>query len=135
LIGFTRRGIKTLGENEEISGQRFAPADEKIREEIGGILERAFKRESGVEPNEQEIHRFLILAEEAEKRAEAYEHLARQASEAAEIASEQYASTRSEDDLELTQLRESEAEQYSLEAETLRTDAERLRGYLYAHKF
>jgi hypothetical protein len=128
LIGFTRRGIKTLGENEEISGQRFAPADEKIREEIGGILERAFKRESGVEPNEQEIHRFLILAEEAEKRAEAYEHLARQASEAAEIA-------RSEDDLELTQLRESEAEQYSLEAETLRTDAERLRGYLYAHKF
>jgi hypothetical protein len=124
-----------LVENAETASQRFTPADDRIREEIGGILERAFKREGGTEPNEQEIRRFLTLAQEAEKRAEAYDNLARQACEAAETASEQYASTRSDDDLELVQLRESEAEQYNLEAEALRTDAERLRSYLYVLKF
>jgi hypothetical protein len=134
LDPLSRRGVATLHQNADTDRTRFTPADEQVREEIGGILERAFKREGGTEPNEQEIHRFLILADEAEKRAEACEHLAHQASEAARIASQEPASSKSEGARELVRLRESEAEQYSLEAETWRTDVERLRSYLQMHK-
>lgn len=110
--------------------ERYRAADMKTQEEVGGILERAFQREGGHEPYEEEARRFLALADEAEGKAEAAESLAREAEAAVERYAERHAHTGDPDDLELMQRRETEAQAYRREAESLRLEAERLRRYL-----
>jgi hypothetical protein len=110
--------------------ERYRPAEARIREEVGGILEHAFQREGGRQPNEEEVRRFLALANEAETRAEAAEYLAGETEQAAVQAAERYALTGGADDLAALQRYEAEAEAYRREAEAMRLEAEHLRQYL-----
>lgn len=109
---------------------RFRPSDPKTQQEVGGVLERAFQREGGREPEELEAQRFLALAEEADQRAEAAESLAMEAEDAAAQASERFARTGGPDDLESVKRYEDMAGEYRREAECMRLEAERLRKYL-----
>jgi len=110
--------------------ERYKPADPYTRSEVGGILERAFQREGGHEPNELEAQRLLALADEAELRAESAEQLSREAEQTATQAAERYALTGARDDLETLQRRQVEAHAYRREAEAMRLEVERLRSYL-----
>ena len=56
--------------------KRFQPIDASLIEELGGILERAFQREGGIEPNEDEMRRFIGLMNEVEEKARSYEAIA-----------------------------------------------------------
>jgi hypothetical protein len=103
---------------------RYRPADARTRDEVGGILERSFQHESGREPNEEEARRLLALADEAEKRAEVAESLAREAEAAVVDAVEVCPQTGEAASLEET------AERRHREAEVLRAEADRLRRYL-----
>jgi len=58
---------------------RFQPAPPSTQREIGGVLERAFAREGGREPNEEEIRRLQFDADEALREAEVKLSLAREA--------------------------------------------------------
>ena len=119
-----------MSEVEDREGERYRPADPRIREEVGGILERAFQSEGGRKHDEEEARRFMALAEEAESRAESAERLAQEAEQAAERAAERYALTGSADDLAAVQRWETEAGAYRREAENMRQEAERLRKYI-----
>src|SRR5262245_53319404 len=44
---------------------RFQPPLPSTQKEVGGVLERAFAREGGHEPNEEEIRRLQFAADEA----------------------------------------------------------------------
>ncbi|MHB0877399.1 MAG: hypothetical protein ACYC5O_15285 [Anaerolineae bacterium] len=107
----------------------YRAVDPRTQEEVGDVLERAFRREDGREPREEEVRRFLALAEEAERGAETAESLAREAEQAAAAASERYGLTGGSDDLAAVERWTGAAQTYRREAESLRLEAERLRYY------
>lgn len=109
---------------------RYQATDPYTRGEVGGILERAFQREHGKEPNELESQQLLFLADESERRAEIAELSAIEAEQAALQAAERYALTGETDDGEAMRRWEAEARAYRREAEALRLEVERLRSYL-----
>ena len=106
---------------------RFPPAASKTKEELGGVLERAFMRESGKEPNAEEIRRLQALADEALRLARTKLGLAREAEAGMAQATERL--SRSPDTGELAALERwrSAAESYRREAELFRLKAEDLR--------
>jgi hypothetical protein len=114
------------GSDEE---EAYQPTSRRIRAEVGGVLERAFRREGGEEPAEEDVLALLSLAEEAEARAEAAENHAREAERAAAEARERYARSASPDDLSEVEFFEAELKSYHREAVELRLEAERLRAY------
>ena len=114
----------------QTGADRYQAADPRVREEVGGILERAFRGEAGRFANEDEAHCFLALADEAEARAEAAESLTRESEQAAVQAGERFALTGGQDDLAAMRRYEAEAEAYRREGEALRLEVERLRKYL-----
>lgn len=118
------------GDSEQSNKVRYRPADLMTQGEVGGILERSFQREGGREPNEEDARRLLALAEEAEKRAEAAESMAREA-ETAGLESAARASLRESEagDIRVVDRWKETAETYHREAENLRAEAERLRRY------
>jgi hypothetical protein len=99
---------------------RYRPADARTQKELGGVLERAFERESGREPDEEEIRRLNALADEALHEAEIRLALAREAESALARAGEE---------AELRKWAEA-LETYRREAAEFRLEAERLRGYI-----
>ncbi|MEW6367235.1 MAG: hypothetical protein AB1714_21605 [Acidobacteriota bacterium] len=109
---------------------RFRPADTRTQEEVGGVLERAFAREGGREPNEAEAQRYLQLADEAEKKAKEAEVLAGEADAAAVRSAERYATTQSPSDQDSVERWKVEAETHRREADSLRKEAERMRQYV-----
>lgn len=117
-------------EGDEAAGRdRYRAADARTQAEVGGILERAFQRESGREPREEEGRRFIALAQEAEAGAEAAESLADEAERQAAEAAERHARTGAPDDLAAIEHWQAEAETHRRRCEALRLEAERLRHY------
>lgn len=114
----------------EQDDRHFQNLDPHLRDEVGGILERAFRREEGRIPDELEVENLQTLAGEAEQKAEKADRLAEEALEAGRRASEQYATSHALDDLEVVQRWEAEAASYRREAEGFRLEVERLRKYL-----
>lgn len=110
--------------------EHYRPADHDTQKEVGGILERAFLREDGQEPYEDEMVRFFGSAQEADERAEQAEAAYREAQREGELAAERYALTAGPDDLAAMERFREQAEAYRREAETLREEAERLRKYI-----
>jgi hypothetical protein len=110
--------------------QRFKSIDPGLREEVGGLLERAFGREGGRAPDEIESAALEQLAGEAESKAEQAARAALEASGAARAAAERYAASHAIDDLDAVQRWQAEAASCQREAETYRQEAERLRKYL-----
>ncbi len=117
-------------ELDPLHSSHFRPADPLTQEEVGGVLERAFRREGGDEPQEAEARRFLELADEAEGRAEAAEALTREAERAATQAAERYALSGGTDDLAAIKRWQEAASEYRREGASQRLEAERLRKYL-----
>lgn len=107
----------------------FPAADVRTQEEVGGLLERAFRREGGEEPREEEKRRLLARAEEAEARAAAAESQAREAEWSGERAAERYGRSGSGEYLASLRDWQEQAEARRREAEELRGEAERLRHY------
>jgi len=99
---------------------RFRPPDRQTQEELGGILERAFMREDGKEPAEEEVRRLHALADDALREAEMKLSLAREAEAAIE---------RAKDPDEAARYREA-GEIYKREAGALKDRAEQLRGMI-----
>jgi hypothetical protein len=114
------------GTDEEAA---YRPTSQRVRAEVGGVLERAFRREGGQEPDEEDFTALLSLAEEAEARAEAAESHAREAERAAAEAGERYGRSANPEDLAEVQYFEAEKVAYQREAESLRLEAERLRAH------
>lgn len=110
--------------------QHFQNVDPRVREEVGGILERAFQREDGHVPEAGEIQNLEALAAEAGQKAREAENLAQEAEQAALRASERYAISRAQDDLEAVQRWEAEAASYRREVEGYESEVERLRKFL-----
>lgn len=119
----------TATEAEE-NQPNFQKIDPRLREEVGGILERAFRNENGLEKPDIEVEQIEILAQEVEEKAERARCLAEEAVEAARKAAERYELSHGLDDLEAVQHWEAEADSYRREAEILDQEAERLRKYL-----
>jgi hypothetical protein len=107
----------------------YRPVDPRTQEDVGDVLERAFRREDCREPREAEMRRFLALAEEAERRAEAAESLTEEAERAAAEASERYGRSGSTEDLAAIERWTAAGRTYRREADSLRAEAERLRHY------
>ena len=105
----------------------FAPADPKTQEELGGVLERAFARERGGDPNETESRRLHALADEALAKAESKLSLAREAEAAVKRAAERYGISGEISDLADADKWSKVAEGYRREARELQTEAELLR--------
>jgi hypothetical protein len=99
---------------------RFQPPDRETQEELGGVLERAFKREGGKEPLEEEVRRLHAMADDALREAEMKLSLAREAEAAME---------RTRDAVEIERWRET-GEAYKREAGELKVRAEQLRGLI-----
>lgn len=110
--------------------QRFQAPDPHLRDEIGGLLERAFLREGGREPDALEISNLRILEDEMVEKVEKAQRLAEEAMGASRRAAEQYTASHALEDLEAAQRWEAEAATYHREAEVLRSEVERLRKYL-----
>jgi hypothetical protein len=108
----------------------FQNVDPRLRDEVGGILERAFKREDGHIPDAMETQALQSLANEAQQKAAEAERLAEEAEMAARQASERYALSHAQDDLESVQRWEAEAASYRREKENYLFEVERLRKYL-----
>ena len=106
------------------------PADQRTQDEIGGVLERAFSREGGKEPNEEEIRRFHALADEALSQAEIKLSLAREAEARMQRAAERYKASGEAGDLNELARWTRENEDRRREAEALRLKAETLRQYI-----
>jgi hypothetical protein len=104
--------------------------DAHTREEVGGILERAFRQEEGHRTLEVEQQYLESLSKEAEKKAELAEQQAIAADQAALRASERYAISHSLDDLDIMQRWEAEAASYRREMESYHLETERLKKYL-----
>jgi hypothetical protein len=104
--------------------------DPHVREEVGGMLERAFRREDGCETLEDERASLQVLAQEAEEKVACAERLAQEAAESARLAAERFRLSQNLDDMETVQRWEAEATSYRREAENLRLEAERLRKYM-----
>jgi len=99
---------------------RYRPPDPRTQKELGGALERAFEREQGREPDEEENRRYHALADEALREAETRLALAREAEAALELA---------RDPAEIERWTE-QLENYRREAGEFRRKAELLRGYV-----
>ena len=97
------------------------------REELGGILERAFQAEAHDPPTTEEARRSVRLAEEAEARAQALQSLQEEAQRAADAAAERYGRSGHPDDLDQCRRWEAEAASYRREADLLKIESERLR--------
>jgi len=110
--------------------EHYQKLDPRTREEVGGVLERAFRREEGREILQVEQQTLLTLVQETEEKAEKAEQHAQEAEEAARRSSELYALSRAIDDLEALQRWEADAASYRREAERFRQEAEHLRKYL-----
>jgi hypothetical protein len=108
-------------------GVHYQPADPQTQEELGGVLERAFTRESGREPNQEEVYRFAALADEALHQAEAKLAMAREAEAAVALAAERYGRSGDPEDLRETERWTESAERSRREAAELRERAEDLR--------
>jgi|SRR5271165_2831247 len=106
---------------------RFQPATPQTQEELGGVLERAFMRERGREPNGEEVRRLHALADEALRQAEIKLGLAREAEAAMARAAESYGRSKDPDDLAAVERWTSAAQSYRREAEQFRLKAEDLR--------
>jgi hypothetical protein len=106
---------------------RFQPATPQTQEELGGVLERAFMRERGKEPNEGEGRRLHALADEALRQAEIKLGLAREAEAAMARATERYGRSEDPGDLAAVEKWTSAVQSYRREAEQLRLKAEDLR--------
>jgi hypothetical protein len=121
--------IDDPGKEQALNPQRYQPSDPRTREEVGGILERAFQREGGREPDDVEETHFRVLAQEAEARLHSAEHLAEEAEGAAKRAAEQYALSQNHEDLEITRRWQQEAALRRREVHTLQEEVERLRKF------
>lgn len=115
---------------EPDESSRFEPADPKTREELGGVLERAFARERGKEPNEEEARRLHALADEALLEAEAKLSLAREAEAALARATERYGRSGDPNDLAEAEKWKDALETYQRLARDLRLKAELLRQHI-----
>lgn len=107
----------------------YRAVDPRTQEDVGDTLERAFRREDGREPREEEMLRFIALAEDAERRADVAESMAREAEQALAQASERYGRSGGGDDLAAIERWTAAVEAHRREAESLRAEAERLRYY------
>ena len=105
----------------------FQPADPHTQEELGGVLERAFQRERGKEPNEEEVRRLHAMADEALRQAETKLSLAREAEAALTHAAERYGRSRDPVDMAEVQRWTEAAERHRREAREFRETAEDLR--------
>jgi hypothetical protein len=114
----------------EPDAARFRPADSRTQEELGGVLERAFAREHGAEPDEDLIRRYHAWADEALAAAEGKLALAREAEAAIARAAERYGRSRDSYDLEELRKWTEAAELYRREAGELRIKAETIRQYI-----
>lgn len=117
-------------DDENFSQDPFRQLDPRTREEVGGILERAFRQENGRITQEIEIQQILVLSNETEIKAQEVEGLVHEALEAAGLAEERYKSSHSLEDLETMQRWQAEAAGYRRQAERLRLEVEQLRKYL-----
>ena len=108
----------------------FQPVDPRTQDEIGGVLERAFSRERGKEPNEEEARRLHALADEALQQAEVKLSLAREAEDLIRCASERYGVSRESADMAEVEKWTRAAEDYRREAEEFRQKAELLRQHI-----
>lgn len=106
---------------------RFPPADPRTQEELGGVLERAFSREGGKDPNEEEVRRLHAEADEALRQAEVKLSLAREAESAAAHAAERYGRSGNAGDQAEVERWTQAAEVYRREAREFRERAEDLR--------
>jgi hypothetical protein len=109
---------------------QYIRPDPHIREEVGGVLERAFRREDGLETLDEERLNLQTLAVETEEKAIRAERLAQEAAQAAKLAAERFSHTQGADDMEAMQRWEAEATSYRREADNLRLEVERLRKYI-----
>lgn len=107
--------------------RHFQPADPRTQDELGGVLERAFSRERGREPNEDEVRRWYALADDAVQHAEIRLSLAREAEQAMKHAMERYARSRDARDLADMDQWKNAAEVYRRDAREFHSRAERLR--------
>jgi uncharacterized Ntn-hydrolase superfamily protein len=114
----------------EPDAARFRPADSRTQEELGGVLERAFARERGAEPDEDLIRRYHVWADEALAAAEGKLALVREAEAAMAHAAERYGHSQNPSDLAELQKWTETAELYRREAGELRIKAETLRQYI-----
>ena len=109
------------------SGAHFQPAAPSTQEELGGVLERAFVREGGREPGEEETRRLHAWADEALAASEGKLALAREAEAAMEHAAERNGRSRDAADLAEVERWTEAAGHYRREAEELRLHCESLR--------
>ncbi len=110
--------------------QHYREVDPRVREEVGGILEHAFRHERGALPEKIEVQTLEKWATEVEAKAEKANQMAEDALDAARRASEQFALSHSLEDMEAVQQWEAEAASYRREADLLHAEAEQLRKYL-----
>ncbi len=106
---------------------RFRPADPRTQEELGGVLERAFARERGHEPDEEENRRLHAWADEALAESETRLRQAREAEAAMKRAAERYGHSGEPADLAEAERWKMAAESYRRKARELRVKAETLR--------
>ena len=117
------------GNDRLLDPQRYQQPDPRTRQEVGGILERAFQQEGGRIPDEVEATRFKALIEETEARLLSAEHQAAEAEIAAVQAVEQYARSQRAEDLEIAQRWQEESVMRRREVQLLQEEAERLRKF------
>jgi len=104
----------------------YQPADPQTQEELGGVLERSFTRESGREPNQEEIHHFAALADEALLQAEAKLSMASDAESAIARAAGALRPIRRSEDLGEVERWTESARRFQREAAELRERAQEL---------
>jgi hypothetical protein len=109
---------------------RFERADPITREELGGVLERAFAHERGKDPNSEESRRLHELADEALREAETKLSLAREAEAALDRAAERYGRSGDRADIEDAERWKESAEIYRRLAGEWRATAEMVRQRL-----
>ena len=106
---------------------RFEPAEPAAREELGGVLERAFAHEGGKDPNAEESRRLHTLADEALREAETKLSLAREAEAALDRAAERYGRSGDRADLDEVERWKESAEIYRRLEGEWRATAEMIR--------
>jgi hypothetical protein len=101
-------------------------ADKPTLDRIQFILERAFEREGGQEPDEMDIQYFRALADAARKEAEGYERLAEDLFDVADQSEMRFDQTRNFNDREVMANQRQEAENFSHQALLLHAKADEL---------
>lgn len=117
------------GNERPLDAKRYQQPDPSTRQEVGGILERAFQQEGGRIPDEVEANRFRTLIEETEVRLKSAEHQAAEAEVAAAQAVEQYARSQRVEDLEIAQRWQEEIVLRRRQLQLLQEEVERLRRF------